>query len=206
MTVLGPTQQELLRRRFPPALVGRLPKTEKRPALDYVGHAAVTDRLIAVDPEWTFTVDERFDHAGECWIRVTLTVCGVSRPEYGDGKDPKEALGNALRRAAMRFGVALDLWSKEELIEASSSPTQRSDPESPTVTSGRGGDKRGGEGKADEGEAPAEASPSPPQTPSGQPEGHHEHNWKPSPTLAGWHYCTVKGCGRAERIPEGVTA
>lgn len=89
--------------------------------LDYVGHAETTDRLLSVDPAWTWepvAFDEnglpRADGNGGLWIR--LTVCGVTRLGYGaaDGKRGsdavKEAIGDAIRNAAMRYGVALDLW------------------------------------------------------------------------------------------------
>ncbi|WP_285250228.1 hypothetical protein [Pseudarthrobacter sp. fls2-241-R2A-168] len=127
-----------LRKPFPAGTVGKLPKPFKKdspkgncsecgkyhglPAahLDYVGHAAVTDRLNTVDPTWTWepvALNEQglpaYDQAGGLWIR--LTVGGVTRLGYGDGPDPKERVGDALRNAAMRFGVALDLWSKDEL-------------------------------------------------------------------------------------------
>ena len=53
------------------------------------------------------------------WIR--LTVLGVTRLGYGDaaGKDfgpaaVKEIIGDALRNAGMRFGIALYLWSKSD--------------------------------------------------------------------------------------------
>lgn len=88
--------------------------------LDYVGHAEITDRLLTVDPEWTWE-PVAFDESGlprigggGLWIR--LTVAGVTRLGFGsaDGKTgpdaTKEAIGDALRNAAMRFGVALDLW------------------------------------------------------------------------------------------------
>lgn len=92
--------------------------------LDYIGHAGVTRRLLEVDPLWDWeplAMDEdglpRFDRFGGLWIR--LRVCGVTRLGYGDaaGKSPgttavKEIIGDAIRNAAMRFGVALDLWSK----------------------------------------------------------------------------------------------
>ena len=48
------------------------------------------------------------------WIR--LTVAGVTRIGYGHAegkKGPdavKETIGDSIRNAAMRFGVALDLW------------------------------------------------------------------------------------------------
>lgn len=89
--------------------------------LDYVGHAEITDRLLKADPEWTwepvaFGADglPARDQMGGLWIR--LTVAGVTRLGYGhaDGKNGpdavKEAIGDALRNAAMRFGAALDLW------------------------------------------------------------------------------------------------
>ena len=89
--------------------------------LDYVGHAEITDRLLQADPQWAwepvaFTPEglPATDRNGGLWIR--LTVAGVTRLGYGaaDGKNGpdavKETIGDALRNAAMRFGVALDLW------------------------------------------------------------------------------------------------
>lgn len=96
--------------------------------LDYVGHAALTDRLLDADPLWNWEpvawVDglPAFDKSGGLWIR--LTVCGQTRLGYGHaaGKpnaDPgareKEVIGDALRNAGMRFGAALDLWHKGDL-------------------------------------------------------------------------------------------
>ncbi len=95
--------------------------------LDYCGHAVVTDRLLDVDPFWdwgplAYTPDglPRFDGFGGLWIK--LTVLGVTRLGYGDatGKASgttavKEIIGDAIRNAAMRFGVALDLWAKIDL-------------------------------------------------------------------------------------------
>lgn len=96
--------------------------------LDYVGHAALTDRLLDADPNWSWEpVAFReglpaFDQTGGLWIK--LTVCGVTRLGYGHAagkpnQDPgareKEVIGDALRNAAMRFGAALDLWHKGDL-------------------------------------------------------------------------------------------
>jgi hypothetical protein len=94
--------------------------------LDYVGHAAATDRLLDTDLAWTWeplAVDQRglpaFDENGGLWIK--LTVCGVTRLGYGsaDGKSggdaKKEIIGDAIRNAGMRFGMALDLWHKGDL-------------------------------------------------------------------------------------------
>lgn len=53
------------------------------------------------------------DRNGNLWIR--LTIAGVTRIGVGDGSSLKEIVGDAVRNAAMRFGVALDLWTKDEL-------------------------------------------------------------------------------------------
>lgn len=143
----------LLRQPFPANQISVLPKPYTRdspkgkcaecggyhglPAvhLDYVGHAALTDRLLDADPVWTWEpvpdpkglglpVSE-----GGLWIR--LTVCGVTRLGYGcaDGKKGgdavKEVIGDALRNAAMRFGAALDLWHKGQLHDVDDGDWQR---------------------------------------------------------------------------------
>lgn len=110
-----PTVRESLRKPFPPEQIGRIPASNGRPPLDFVGHAAVTDRLNKVAPGWTYGILERFGTGNSVWVHGWIQVGGIRREEYGDGKDPKEAIGNFIRRAAMRFGVAIDLWSREEL-------------------------------------------------------------------------------------------
>lgn len=145
---MTPEQATLLRKPFDGDSVGKLPRVTCRACrdakgncnehrrvkcgtcgnyittahlhLDYVGHAEITDRLLAVDPEWVwepvaFGQDglPAMGHGG-LWIR--LTVAGTTRLGFGsaDGKSGpdaiKEMIGDALRNAAMRFGVGLDLW------------------------------------------------------------------------------------------------
>lgn len=95
--------------------------------LDYVGHADVTRRLLETDPAWSWDpaaedehglplldTDDKGNPVG-MWIK--LTVLGVTRRGYGScpsGQNDavKVLIGDALRNAAMRFGVALDLWAK----------------------------------------------------------------------------------------------
>jgi hypothetical protein len=127
------TQAAALRKPFPASAIGKLPKGGTQ--LDFVGHAATTDRLLSVDPAWSWepmAVDEdglpKLDKRNNLWIR--LTICGVTRIGVGDGSSAKEVIGDAIRNAAMRFGVALDLWSKEELEQAHE-PARR-----PTPTTG----------------------------------------------------------------------
>jgi hypothetical protein len=155
MTDTKPTGLALLREPFPAHQISKLPKETKKQAddrktamakgqwpdkcsicegyhhpkavhLDYVGHAALTDRLLDVDPSYSCLPMAHgpdglplFDRNGGLW--VNLTVCGVTRMGYGDadgktgGNAIKEAIGDAMRNAAMRFGAALDLWHKGDL-------------------------------------------------------------------------------------------
>lgn len=121
-----------LRVPFPANQISYLPKGGVK--LAYVGHAALTDRLLDVDPAWTWepmALDDRglpaLDEVGGLWIK--LTVCGVTRLGYGDagqkkgGDAMKERIGDALRNAAMRFGAALDLWHKGDLHADDDKPT-----------------------------------------------------------------------------------
>lgn len=125
----------LLRQPFPANQISYLPKGGAK--LAYVGHAALTDRLLDADPAWAWEPLAMapsglpvMDEMGGMWIR--LTVCGVTRLGYGHagtktgGDAIKEVIGDALRNAAMRFGAALDLWHKGEL---------HAEPEKPDVTS-----------------------------------------------------------------------
>jgi hypothetical protein len=110
-----------LREPFPASQIGKLPKGGVY--LDFVGHGYLNQRFLDVDPLWNwepFATDDqglpRLDEFGGLWIR--LSICGVTRIGYGDAsgkKGPnavKEAIGDALRNAGMRFGAALDLWCK----------------------------------------------------------------------------------------------
>lgn len=158
MTEKKKTGLELLREPFPANQISKLPKPYKRdspkgqckecggyhglPAvhLDYVGHAALTDRLLDCDPAWTWrplALDASgypaIDSNGGMWIE--LTVCGVTRLGYGDaqgktgGDAMKERIGDALRNAAMRFGAALDLWHKGDLHVDEQPPESESEPD-----------------------------------------------------------------------------
>ena len=113
-----------MRAPFPENQISHLPKGGVK--LAYVGHAALTDRLLDTDPAWTWEPLAlnvqglpALDDCGGLWIK--LTVCGITRLGYGDagakkgGDAMKERIGDALRNAAMRFGAALDLWHKGDL-------------------------------------------------------------------------------------------
>lgn len=164
-TPIKPTGLDLLREPFPAHHISKLPKETKAQIdqrkndkscivfncpvcgghhhknavhLDYVGHAALTDRLLDCDPHWTWrpVVMEGLPNPGAgMWIE--LTVCGVSRLGYGsaDGKTGgdaiKEIIGDALRNAAMRFGAALDLWHKGDLHGPDETETEEAEQKAP---------------------------------------------------------------------------
>lgn len=118
----------------PPAeMVGKLPKAGI--TLDYVGHATVTKILLDIDPLWTLepVCDERgipiveTNPKGEAVMWGRLTVLGHSR--LGVGTCPggafdreKQLISDLLRNAAMRFGIATALWSKEEWSQPAPTP------------------------------------------------------------------------------------
>jgi hypothetical protein len=100
--------------------------TDAHICLKFIGHAEATNRLLNVDPFWNWepmALDgsglPQYDGNRGMWIR--LTVCGMTRIGYGDatGKNGanavKEIIGDAIRNAGMRFGMALDLWTSSDL-------------------------------------------------------------------------------------------
>jgi hypothetical protein len=108
-----------------PKIVGKLPKAGMQ--LDFVGHADVTKMLIEIDPEWTWE-PTAFDSNGLPAYRVEngmahmagwLTVQGVRRLGIGSVMHNKpdllkELISDFIRNSAMRFGICLALWTKQE--------------------------------------------------------------------------------------------
>lgn len=123
--------REGLRRPFDAKLINKLPATPKRPPLDYVGHAAVTDRLNKEAPGWTYEIVRFVEIGGDVSadglphlmaVYGYMKIGNVVRYEVGEadgvaeyGRELKGAMSDFIRRAAMRFGVALDMWAKEDL-------------------------------------------------------------------------------------------
>ena len=97
--------------------------------LDFLGHGNATRALIESDPLWAWrpmAYDEDglpkfdLDKNGEpCGLWIVLTLHGKSLPGYGSvegrkSEKVKELIGDAIRNAAMRFGLALALWIKDD--------------------------------------------------------------------------------------------
>ncbi|MEV3996646.1 hypothetical protein AB0K62_13350 [Streptomyces halstedii] len=127
--------------------------------LKFVGHAEATNRLLNVDPFWDWeplTVDERglpqVDGYRGLWIR--LTVCGMSRLGYGHAGDKtggdavKEVIGDAIRNAGMRFGMALDLWTPSdlEIVESGGASLNTEDAPASSVARQQGSPSAAGPG------------------------------------------------------------
>jgi len=109
-----------------PKIVGKLPKGGIQ--LDFVGHADITRILIEIDPLWSWQPAGYWRDNGRPYIHVEngiatmwgeLTLLGHTRLGVGscraDKPDlDKELVSDFLRNAAMRFGIALSLWTKQE--------------------------------------------------------------------------------------------
>jgi hypothetical protein len=108
-----------------PKIIGKLPKGGIQ--LDFVGHADVTKMLIEIDAHWSWE-PTAFDTDGLPAYRVEngyahmagwLTIHGVRRLGIGSVAHNKqdllkELVSDFIRNAAMRFGICLSLWTKQE--------------------------------------------------------------------------------------------
>ena len=126
-----------------PKIVGKLPKAGMQ--LDFVGHADVTKMLIEIDPEWTWE-PTAFDANGLPAYRVEngmahmagwLTVQGVRRLGIGSVMHNKpdllkELISDFIRNSAMRFGICLALWTKQEWEDVSHGTTKPMPKAAPT--------------------------------------------------------------------------
>lgn len=93
--------------------------------LDYVGHAGITMRLNDVlgPGGWDFqpmaTTPEGLPIINQSafWAKLSVTVDGETVTKWelaANFNGPQEALGDALRRCAMRLGIGTYLWAKSE--------------------------------------------------------------------------------------------
>lgn len=107
-----------------PKIVGKLPKGGTQ--LDFVGHADITRILIEIDPHWRLVpiawengrpAVNIVNDMATMWFEMTLL--GQARLAIGTAKAnspdlDKVLYGDALRNGAMRFGIGLSLWTKQE--------------------------------------------------------------------------------------------
>lgn len=88
----------------------------------YIEANTVRERLDAVVPgEWDLSLEllpalpgASVDDGAVCSFKARLQVLGVIREDVGTGKDYKQASTDAFKRAAVRFGIAHELYAYEQ--------------------------------------------------------------------------------------------
>src|SRR5215211_7296906 len=88
----------------------------------YIDANTVRERLDGVVPgEWDLTLEllpslAQHDENGEqtCSFKARLQILGVIREDVGTGRDYKSAATDAFKRAAVRFGIAHELYAYEQ--------------------------------------------------------------------------------------------
>ena len=87
----------------------------------YIEANTVRERLDTVVPgEWSLTLEmlppisTGDDNDAVCAFKARLQVLGVVREDVGTGRDYKQASTDAFKRAAVRFGIANELYSYEQ--------------------------------------------------------------------------------------------
>jgi hypothetical protein len=89
----------------------------------YIEANTVRERLDSVVPgEWDLTLEllppvaglDEDANQGACSFKARLQILGVIREDVGTGKDYKQAATDAFKRAAVRFGIAHELYAYEQ--------------------------------------------------------------------------------------------
>ncbi|HMJ07785.1 MAG TPA: Rad52/Rad22 family DNA repair protein [Pyrinomonadaceae bacterium] len=106
--------------------------------VDYVEWHTVADILDEKAPDWGHTVKDIRQIGDIMTVTVAITVDGVTREGIGTGLAQnemgiKKAEHDALKRAAVKFGIARELYKKEsEVIEREGTPNASGDDDFPT--------------------------------------------------------------------------
>ena len=89
----------------------------------YIEANTARERLDAVVPgEWDLTLEllpplpsmDDGSDGGNCSFKARLQILGVIREDVGTGRDYKSAATDAFKRAAVRFGIAHELYGYEQ--------------------------------------------------------------------------------------------
>src|SRR6476646_9174576 len=89
----------------------------------YIEANTVRERLDSVVPgEWDLTLEllppvaglDDDANQGACSFKARLQILGVIREDVGTGRDYKQAATDAFKRAAVRFGIAHELYAYEQ--------------------------------------------------------------------------------------------
>ena len=134
-------QQIILSKPWKKSLVKKLNKGFGE--IDYVEHTQVTQKLIAVSPDWNFNIEKYIEDTVEdmngiqrtfitgAQVSITMKVDNeyITRSEVGmcdkpffhndpnkvhnNGQRAKECVSDAIKRCAMRFGVGIELYDTD---------------------------------------------------------------------------------------------
>lgn len=110
----APIPKELVRQR-----VGWTDSAGIEHEIDYIEWHTVADLLDRVYPAWAHSVKEIRQIGDIIAITASITIFGVTREGVGTGsaldeKGIKKAEHDALKRAAVKFGVARELYKKDD--------------------------------------------------------------------------------------------
>lgn len=106
--------------------------------VDYVEWHTVADILDETAPDWAHTVKDIRQIGDHMTVTVAITIGGVTREGIGTGLAQsemgiKKAEHDALKRAAVKFGIARELYKKEsDVIEREGSGVSSDDDGFPT--------------------------------------------------------------------------
>jgi Rad52/22 family double-strand break repair protein len=105
---------ELVRQR-----VGWRDRAGREHEVDYVEWHTVADLLDRICPDWSHQVNQIKQIGDFVAVTASITIQGVTRQGVGTGsayeeKGIKKAEHDALKRAAVKFGVARELYRKED--------------------------------------------------------------------------------------------
>ncbi len=123
-----PVDEKLIRVRE-----GWTDRNGRKHSVEYIEWHTVADLLDRICPSWSHSV-KSISHIGETVAVVaSLTISGITREGVGTGAGDtetgiKKAEHDALKRAAVKFGIARDLYQREgeSGVEVSENRTHRS--------------------------------------------------------------------------------
>ncbi|HVF92175.1 MAG TPA: Rad52/Rad22 family DNA repair protein [Blastocatellia bacterium] len=125
--------------------VGWKDRAGREHEVDYVEWHTVADLLDRICPDWSHQVNQIKQIGDFVAVTAAITIQGVTRQGIGTGsaydeKGIKKAEHDALKRAAVKFGIARELYRKEEDLAPqrggnaeSSQPSFPSDPVAKTM-------------------------------------------------------------------------
>jgi hypothetical protein len=81
----------------------------------YVQHTDVAARLDSVDPAWGCKITDEKVTGDLVVVRMQISLKGIVREGVGEGGDSKSAASDALKRAAMLFGIGRYLYDVDRV-------------------------------------------------------------------------------------------